>query len=172
MIKSLRKWGDNTKTYIDYDILFEDLDEDELVLLKNAKQLTKYIDLRKKGLKKNDALWGIYNDLKLNYEFKNELYALSNILHRMARLLSSENRKRDSIECLYSSYYCIALAKINNIRNFDFGTTRKRELLNTLNNRKFSLKEFEASILSLIPSKYNEKNVNVIFDLINNYINQ
>lgn len=149
------------KMYIDYDFIFKDIDSSTLSFLKNENKLTTFVNLHQNWSVK-DTLWSIYNEIKNKYETQKDYYALANILDKMGRILSLENKNCE--EYLYCFIYCKYLPKLMHSQDFDLGTTLKRDINKTI--KKFNINDLKNSILNLIPNLYNENYILQTFNMI------
>jgi len=120
---------------INYDKLFEDLDSQELAILKNNNKMTDYvifkIDKFPKGYKKNDALWGIYNEIATNSIIKKEYYSVATMYKNMGRIVFLDKKYNQALEYGILEAYMILYAGTK-----DLGNTRKRDLDRLLNETK------------------------------------
>lgn len=162
--------------------LLEELTNEELKYLQNLNAINKYIttyeQLQKTNNRftKNDVLWSLYNDLKLEFENKQDLILLSIVLNRQADILTTEQKYNSAVE-LYSCSIYLLIYNYNELREINlfkrhFNNKRKRILKNLLNNSNINLNEYQkvfvASILENIPKFYDENKVTNISNRIVN----
>lgn len=160
-----------TNETINYDEIFKDCED--IAFLKYNGKLNDYVNLKnKKKFSENDIMWGIYCNLKLEYELKKEYNNLANILSRQGRLLVLEKKYTEALKYCYCELYCSKFLKVEN-PHFDIGSTRARDINNLLKftNSKFTFDDFYNSLMEILPSLYNDKIAYLIFEKSKEMIN-
>lgn len=124
-----------------------------------------------KHFTKKDALWAVYNDLRLKYEYKKDTTMLAIVFERQTDILISDKKYIQALETfsaalyMYLYYYEYSTKEIN-LFNRHFNIGRRNKINDLLERTNVSLemfkKEFELYIQDNIPSLYDEEKAKVI----------
>ena len=161
----------NTTDYVNI------LSEKEVVQLKTLNKLERFSNIYKnlkdkdERFRKKDALWFIYNECRLEYEFKKDLSMLSVVFERQSEILVNDKKYKQALDTYTTSLYCLLYNYdifMNDFNLFDRHLNNRRieRIKMLMKNSKISKKEykeeFDVCIQENIPSFYNQSKVKVI----------
>ncbi len=123
------------------------------------------------NFKKNDALWAIYNDLKLKFELEKDISSLGVIFERQSEILINDKKYEQALETYLTALYCLLFhyeisSKEVNIIDRHFNIKRRGKLIELMKksvyDKSMLKEEFNIIIKNNIPSFYIEKKANFI----------
>lgn len=126
--------------------------EETELYFKYCNKLQKYKQLLNNH-NENDAIWSIYNEIKLEAEIENDFQQLANVLHKMAILLYSEKKKSSNF--MYASIFFKGAG--NTGYNKDLFKMLKKEKAD------LDLEDFKDAVKKLASRFYDENLIKEIF---------
>ena len=178
-IKELNKLKDKTvkDINIDYTYLLTQREYNQLQVfnrLNDFNKIYRELKIKNKNFKKNDALWEVYNNARLEYESKKDTTMLSVVFDRQSDILASDRKYDQSLMVFASSLYLILYefdSTENNVFDLHINKRRKDKLKKLLTKTNKTMddfeKEFEIYIQEYIPSLYDSSKVK---NIINNIV--
>lgn len=130
---------------------------------------------KNKGYQKNDVLWAVYNELKLKYEYQNDLTMLSVIFDKQTDILMEESKNNQALNTFLCSLYCLLYnyelsTKKINLFDRHFNSRRVKRLKELIEKNNISKNElinyFDLCILENVPNIYNSKKSKCIINEI------
>lgn len=161
---------------IDYKYLLTKHEYSQLEVFNRLNDFNKiYKELKSKNeyFKKNDVLWAIYNDARLEYERKKDTTMLSVVFDRQSDILISDRKYEQALIVFALSLYLILYEfdmVENDIFELHINKRRKDKLNKILTKTNKSIKdlenEFEVYVQDTIPSLYDSNKVKIIIQNI------
>lgn len=121
--------------------------------------------------RKKDALWTIYNECRLEYEYAKDLSMLSIVFERQVEILINDKKYKQALDTYTTSLYCLLYNYDyfnNDINLFDRHLNNRRIervkmlLKNSSSTKKSYNEEFDVCIQENLPSFYDKKKVRII----------
>lgn len=159
---------------IDYTNLLTQLEYNQLQVFNRLKDFNKKYKefiLKNKNFKKNDVLWAIYNDARLEYEYKKDITMLSVVFDRQSDILISDRKYNQALQTFSASLYMILYdyehsTKVFNLFDLHLNKRRKEKLKKLLAKTQTSLNifenEFHINIQDIIPNFFDKNKADVI----------
>lgn len=153
------------------------LSEKELTQLKVFNKVDRfnqvYETLKGKNdkFRKKDALWTIYNECRLEYEYAKDLSMLSVVFERQVEILVNDKKYKQALDTYTTSLYCLLYnyecsTKEFNLFDRHLNNRRIERIKMLLKNAKTTKKsykeEFDVCIQENIPSFYDQVKVKTI----------
>lgn len=145
--------------------------------LNDFNKIYKELKLKNKYFKKNDVLWAIYNDARLEYESKKDTTMLSVVFDRQSDILIIERKYNQALIMFASSLYLILYEfdiVDNDIFELHINKRRKDKLNKLLTKTNKSTNdfasEFEGYVQDIIPNLYDSKKAQTIIQNISKKI--
>ena len=133
---------------LDYTNLLTASEINQLQVFNKLEEFSRVYDKLQKqnsNFKKKDALWAIYNDLRLKFEYDKDMSSLGIVFERQVEILVNDRKYQQALETYLTALYCklfhyeISTKEIDLIdRHFNSG--RKEQLLKYMDKTQYTKK--------------------------------
>ena len=134
-------------------------------------QVFKALKIKDEKYRKKDALWTVYNECRIEYEYAKDLSMLSIVFERQVEILINDKKYKQALDIYTTSLYCLLYnydCFNNDINLFDRHLNNRRIerikmlLKNSKSTKKSYKDEFDVCIQENLPSFYNQSKVKTI----------
>lgn len=165
--KTYNKFTDTYYNNVDFDTLFDNIKNEDLLFLKINRKLNRFFEEHSKKRNYNDTMWCVYNDLKLEYEAKYDYNSMCSVLEKMGRLLFFEHKYYECINYIYAYTYCKLYLRVD-MNKTSLGECNKKDLINIFKHThsKLCKEKLKEAIDTLIPSFYDKNVLDKVYIII------